>query len=178
MYCVKCRKHTETLKTTTFTARNQVDLAAYHHDLCYANHQDRKTRNDVCDRQMLRELDRITNPTLRERVDNGIVRNIINAKVNLGLGLKSPSDAIKWTDRLAEKLHKTALTKFPKWRVIVTGIDKIWAADLVDMQAFSKDNDGVRYLLTVIDVFSKYGWMIPLKTKTVAEVANCTERGI
>ena len=63
---------------------------------------------------MLRELDRITNPTLRERVDNGIVRNIINAKVNLGLGLKSPSDAIKWTDRLAEKLHKTALTKFPK----------------------------------------------------------------
>jgi len=69
-------------------------------------------------------------------------------------------------------LHKSALKKFPKRRVTVTGIDKIWAADLVDMQAFSKDNDGVRYLLTVIDVFSKYGWMIPLKTKTGAEVAN------
>ena len=39
-------------------------------------------------KKMLRELDRITNPTLRERVDKGIVRNIINAKVNLGLGLK------------------------------------------------------------------------------------------
>jgi len=40
------------------------------------------------------------------------------------------------------------------------------------MQAFSNDNDGVRYILSVIDVFSKYGWMIPLKTKTGAEVAN------
>ena len=40
------------------------------------------------------------------------------------------------------------------------------------MQAFSKDNDGVRYLLTVIDVFSKYGWMLPLKTKTGVEVAS------
>ena len=40
------------------------------------------------------------------------------------------------------------------------------------MQAFSKDNDGIRYLLTVIDVFSKYGWMLPLKTKTGAEVAS------
>ena len=62
--------------------------------------------------------------------------------------------------------------KFRKRRVIVTGIDKIWVADLVDMQAFSKDNNGVKYLLTVIDVFSKYGWMIPLKTKTGVEVAG------
>jgi len=46
------------------------------------------------------------------------------------------------------------------------------AADLVDMQAFSKDNNGIRYLLTVIDVFSKYGWMLQLKTKTGVEVAS------
>ena len=73
---------------------------------------------------------------MRERVDKGIVRNIINAKVNLGLGLKkSPSDAIKWTDKLADELHKPALKKFPKRGIIVTGIDKIWAADLVDMEA-------------------------------------------
>ena len=35
-----------------------------------------------------------------------------------------------------------------------------------------RDNNGVKYLLTVIDVFSKYGWMIPLKTKTGVEVAG------
>ena len=53
-----------------------------------------------------------------------------------------------------------------------THIDKIWAADLVDMQAFSKFNRGLKYLLTVIDVFSKYGWLIPLKDKTGKSVAS------
>jgi len=56
--------------------------------------------------------------------------------------------------------------------VFVNGIDKIWAADLVEMQAFSKFNRGVRYLLTVIDVFSKYGWMLPLKDKTGKSIAD------
>ena len=56
--------------------------------------------------------------------------------------------------------------------VFVNGIDKIWAADLVEMQAFSKFNRGVRYLLTVIDVFSKYGWMLPLKDKTGKSLAD------
>jgi len=54
----------------------------------------------------------------------------------------------------------------------VNGIDKIWAADLVEMKPFSKFNCGVRYLLTVIDVFSKYGWMLPLKDKTGKSVAD------
>ena len=37
--------------------------------------------------------------------------------------------------------------------------DEMWAADLVDMQAFSKDNRGIKYLLTVIDVFSNVVWI-------------------
>jgi len=56
--------------------------------------------------------------------------------------------------------------------VCVNGSVKIWAADLVEMQAFSKFNHGVRYLLTVIDVFSKYGWMLPIKDKTGKSVAD------
>ena len=51
-------------------------------------------------------------------------------------------------------------------------VDKIWVADLVDMQAFSKFDRGVKYLLAVIDVFSKYGWLIPLKDKTGKSVAS------
>ena len=46
------------------------------------------------------------------------------------------------------------------------GIDQIWSVDLVDMNAFSNDNLGVKYLLTIIDVFSKYAWIMPQKTKT------------
>ena len=73
---------------------------------------------------------------------------------------------------LAEELHKPIRRKFKKRRVLVNGIDKIWAADLVDMQAFTKFNRGVKYLLAVIDVFSKYAWLVSLKDKTGKSVAS------
>ena len=54
----------------------------------------------------------------------------------------------------------------------MNSIDEIWAADFIDMQAFSKDNNGIKYVLTVIDIFSKFVWIVPLKRKTGQEVAN------
>ena len=66
---------------------------------------------------------------------------------------------------LAEELHKPVKRKFRKRRVLVSGIDKIWAADLADMRALSKENEGYKFLLLVIDTFSKYGWIVPLKDK-------------
>ena len=48
----------------------------------------------------------------------------------------------------------------------------MWTADIVDMTSFSRWNNDYKYLLTVIDVYSKYGWIVPLKTKTGEEVAN------
>ena len=78
----------------------------------------------------------------------------------------------KKVSTLAEELHKPIRRKFKRRRVLVTGIDKIWAADLADMQAFSKFNRGIKYLLAVIDVFSKYGYLIPLKDKTGKSVAS------
>ena len=58
----------------------------------------------------------------------------------------------------------------------MNGIDEIWAADLIDMQAFSKDNNGIKYLLTVIDIFFKFVWIVPLKGKTEQEVASAFSR--
>ena len=46
-----------------------------------------------------------------------------------------------------------SLEKFQRRRVNVNGVDEIWAADLIDMQAFSKEYNGIKYLLTVIDIF-------------------------
>ena len=56
------------------------------------------------------------------------------------------------------------------------GINEIWAADLIAMQAFSKDNIGLKNLLTVIDMFFKFVWIVPLKQKTGQEVANAFSR--
>ena len=78
----------------------------------------------------------------------------------------------KKVSALAEELHKPVRRKFERRRVLVSGIDKIWAADLADMKAFSKFNQGFNFLLLVIDIFSKYGWIIPLKNKEGKTVAS------
>ena len=69
-------------------------------------------------------------------------------------------------------LHKNVTYKFPRRRVIVGGMNDQWQADLIDMSAYSKQNKDVKFLLTVIDVFSKFAWVIPLKSKFGKEVAE------
>ena len=60
---------------------NRVDNAAYHHDLCYSKHSDTKTRNDVCDKTIINELDGIKNHNLMETMLM-LVGKLIRAKVN------------------------------------------------------------------------------------------------
>ena len=69
-------------------------------------------------------------------------------------------------------LHRPARRHFRRNRVIVGGIDSQWQADLVDMQSVVKQNDGVRYLLTCIDIFSKYAWVVPIRTKTGTQLID------
>ena len=77
-----------------------------------------------------------------------------------------------WSQQLADELHKPITKNFSKRKVISNGIDKIWAADLVEMQKFGKWNKGIKYLLMVIDVFSKYGWIKPLQDKKTESVSK------
>ena len=68
--------------------------------------------------------------------------------------------------------HHFVRRRFEKRHVFAKHIDDIWAADLVDMSSFSRSNKGYEFLLTVIDFYSKYGWIVPLKTKTGKEIAS------
>ena len=81
-----------------------------------------------------------------------------------------------WAQQLAEELHKPITRKFTKRRVFSKGVDEIWAADLVEMGKFSEWNKGFKYLLMVIDVFSKFGWIEPLKDKKGETVAAAFEK--
>ena len=65
---------------------NRVDKAAYHHDVCYLKNDDTTTRNAVCDRNMLKELEGIYNPTIRERMAKGLVSSGAKARFGWGLG--------------------------------------------------------------------------------------------
>ena len=73
-------------------------------------------------------------------------------------------------------LHKEARRKFKRNRIIVQDIDEVFEADLVDMQEFSSDNDNFKYILTVIDVMSKFAFAIPLKNKTSKEIIIAFEK--
>ena len=68
-------------------------------------------------------------------------------------------------EQLAEEVHKPIIRKFEKRRVYSTFKDHIWGVDLADMQLLSRYNKGIRFLLCVIDIFSKYAWVVPLKDK-------------
>ena len=62
---------------------------------------------------------------------------------------------------LAEELHKQITTKFQKRKLRSSFTDNIWGTCLADMHLKSKFNKGFRFLLCVIDIYSKYAWVIP-----------------
>ena len=68
--------------------------------------------------------------------------------------------------QLAYMLHRPVRRRFRTLFVLVFHVDEQWVADIVEMQPLKKLNRGTRYLLTVIDVLSKYAWVPPLKSKT------------
>ena len=67
--------------------------------------------------------------------------------------------------QLAEELHKPIIKNFKRRKVYSSFKDNIWGVDLANMQLISKYNKGIRYFLCVIDLFSRYAWVIPLKNK-------------
>ena len=67
---------------------------------------------------------------------------------------------------IADKLHKPALKNYARRRVVVRGLDETWQADLVNVSIYARYNNGYKYLLTIIDIFSKYAWTVPTKTKS------------
>ena len=73
----------------------------------------------------------------------------------------------KWAENnFSYSLHKPSRRNFKKNKVYAPEIDSLWEADLVFVQVVVKENDGVNYLLVVIDVLSKYVWVRLIKNKT------------
>ena len=61
-------------------------------------------------------------------------------------------------------------------KVITKGIDDVWSCDLMEMQEWSRDNKGFRYMLNVINVLSKYAWSVPLKDKSGKTVLDAFKK--
>ena len=88
-------------------------------------------------------------------------------KKSKGTGIKSMPN-----QQLANEIHKPIIRKFKKRKVHSSLKNNIWGVDLADMQLISKYNKGIRYLLCVIDFFSKYAFVVPLKDKKGSTIAS------
>ena len=81
----------------------------------------------------------------------------------------SKESGLKENQQLANELYKPINRNFKKRKVYSSFKDNIWGVDLADMQLISKHNKGIRYLLSDIDLFIKYAWVVPLKDKKRCE---------
>ena len=83
---------------------------------------------------------------------------------------------VKHNEQLAEELHKPILRNFKRRKVYSGFTDNIWGADSADMQLIGKCNKGFRFSLCVIEIFSKYAWVVPFKNKKGISIVNVFQK--
>ena len=133
--------------------KNVLDKIASRHDICY----ELKPKNKgLCDRVMVKEIDNI--PFKEKPWGTFAIKQIINTKQKLGMGVFTMED-------LSNELNKPVINRFERKKILINHIDEIHSCDLVDMVKYSKVNRGYKYIFTNIDIFSKYAWSFPLKSK-------------
>jgi len=82
----------------------------------------------------------------------------------------------RWlSNQLAYSLHKPMRKRFPTRSYKTSGINDLWQMDLLEMIPFAKVNNGYKYILTCIDVFSRFARALPLKTKSANDVADALQ---
>lgn len=79
-------------------------------------------------------------------------------------------------EQIVNEIHRSARKNYRRRPVILKEIDDLWQADLLDLQKFHTFNKGYKYILVVIDAFSKYAWCVPSKSKTKTEIKNAFEK--
>src|SRR5436190_4216068 len=78
-------------------------------------------------------------------------------------------------DAVAKELHKSARRNYNRRRVTLKGINDLYQADLVELIPYAKTNKGMKYIMTMINCFTKFAFAVPLKNKTNMEVAKVLE---
>ena len=186
--CGPFTRHKERIKEfkrtgdTRYIYRNDLDKACFQHDSAYVDHKDliNRTKSD----KVLRDkaYDIASNPDYDgcQRGLASMVYKFFDKKSTaepsslersslerMGSGMVKPSSSI-----LVDELHKPVIKKFEKKKAYSQFKDNIWRVDLADMPSLSRKNKGIKYLLCVIDLYSKYAFVIPLKDKKGISIVN------
>ena len=178
--CGPFTRHKERIKEfkrtgdTRYIYRNELDKACFQHDSAYADHKDliNRTKSD----KVLRDkaYDIASNPEY-DGYQRGLASMVYKFfdKKSMGSGVKKLKDS---SSILADELHKPVIKKCNKRKVYSQFKDDILGVDLADMQSLSRKNKCFKYLLCVIDLYSKYAFVIPLKDKKGISIVNAFDK--
>ena len=176
--CGPFTKHAERIKkfkqtgNTSYIFKNELDKACFKHDSACADYKDllNRTRADKVLKDRAYEI--ASDPKY-----DGYQRGLASMVYKFFDKKSSGSRASKVSNvKLADELHRPVIKKFSKRKVYSSFKDNIWGVDLADTQLLSRKNKGIKYLLCVIDLFSKYAFVVPLKDKKGASVVKGFEK--
>ena len=174
--CGPFTRHKERIKEfkvtgdTRYIYRNELHKACFQHESAYADHKDLINRTEAD--KVLR--DKAYNIASNPKYD-GYQRGLASMVYKF-FDKKSTGSGIASSSILADELHKPIIKKFEKRKVYSQFKDNMWGLDLADMQSLSKKNKGIKYLLCVIDLYSKYAFVIPLKDKKGISILNAFDK--
>ena len=152
---------------TNYIYKNELDKACFAHDAAYSDSKD-LTKRTVADKILRNRAFNIAKDPKYDGYQRGLASMVYKFldKKSKRSGAKNVNTKLTpQNQQLAEELHKTIIRKFEKRKVHAAFKENIWGADLADMQLLSRYNNGIRFLLCVIDILSKYASVVPLKDK-------------
>ena len=169
--CVPFTKHKQRIQKfketgdTNYIYKNELDKACFAHDAAYSDSKD-LTKRTVLDKILRNRAFNIAKDPKYDGYQRGLASMVYKFfhKNSEGSGVVN-TKLTPQNQQLAEELHKPITKKFEKRKVHAAFKDNIWGADLADMQLLSRYNKGIRFLLSVIHILSKYAWVVPLKDK-------------
>ena len=157
---------------TDFIYRNELDKACFQHDMAYGKTKDvaKKTQSD----KVLRDnAFKIASDPKFDGYQSELASMVYKFfdKKSSGSGIANEPNY-----QLANELNKPIIKKSKKIKVYSSFRDNVWGVDLAGMQSLSKYNKGINYLLCVIDLFSKYAWVVLLKDKREISIVNVFQK--
>ena len=158
---------------SNYIYKNELDKVSFQHDMAYGDFKDLAKRT-AADKVLRGKAFKIASDQKYDGYQRGLASMVYKFfdKKSQGSGAANNNENIQ----LADELHKPIIKKFQKRKVYSSFRDNIWGVDLADMQLLSKFNKGFRFLLCVIDIFSKYAWVIPLKDKKGISIVNAFQK--
>ena len=160
---------------TNYIYKNELDKACFAHDAVYSDSKN-LTKRTIADKILRDKAFNIAKDKKYGGYQRGLASMVYKFfdKKSAGSGADHVNNTklAPQNKQLTKELHKPIIKKFGKRKVHAAFKDNIWGADLADMQLLSKYNKGIRFLLCVIDTFSKYAWVVPLKDKKGVSIAT------